>query len=366
MFVVWLACASAVLGHNPDTSYARVKIGAQQVETRLTYDIFTLLTIVELDEDQDGRVTRTELTRQAPAIQRFLRDNVWLAIGMDDASPELGEPTGFVWPPDTGDAIAQQDYHAATGLIHFAFVRPVHRVPEDVTVTFDFFQRFGERHTVLGTFAFDGDELEVTFDQWAPNFIFDTSTPPPLVPRLWRFFVLGMEHIFLGYDHICFLIALLVVSQFRELLKIVTSFTVAHSITLILASLDVINLPSRLVECGIAATIIYVAVENFWVTEGRHRWLLTFVFGLVHGCGFASVLREMGLPTTGLIRCLISFNVGVEVGQIAIAAALLPISILLRKWKHGRTAALGVSVLLALFGLAWLVDRALSLEFMPF
>src|ERR1051326_8360432 len=91
------------------------------------------------------------------------------------------------------------------------------------------------------------------------------------------------------------------------LCAIVTSFTIAHSITLILATLDVVRLPTRLIETCIAATIVYVAVENLWVKDTRHRWWLTFFFGLVHGFGFANVLREMGLPTVGLIRCLLSF-----------------------------------------------------------
>jgi hypothetical protein len=362
----WLACALAVLGHNPDTSYARIEIGASQLKTRLTYDIFTLLTVVQLDDNADGQISRAEMERHAPAIQQFLRDHIGLAIGDDDDSADLGEPAGFVWPPDTGDAIPKRDFHAATGLIHFDFVRAVAETPAEVAIYFGFFEQFNERHTVLGVFAIEGDEYEVTFSAHEPDFTYDTSVRPTMASRMWRFFKLGVEHIFLGYDHICFLIALIIVSKFREVVKIVTSFTIAHSITLILATLQVVSLPARLVEASIAATIVYVALENLWVKDTKHRWWLTFCFGLVHGFGFAGVLREMGLPTIGLVRCLLAFNVGVEVGQLAIATALLPLAMFLARWKHGRKVVVAISILLALFGTAWFIDRVFALELMPF
>jgi hypothetical protein len=95
------------------------------------------------------------------------------------------------------------------------------------------------------------------------------------------------------------------------------------------------------------------------------RWLLTFFFGLIHGFGFANVLRELDLPTVGLVRCLLSFNVGVEVGQLLIALVLLPFAWLLGRWRHGRKVLVAVSLLLAALAAAWLVERAFSLDFMP-
>jgi hypothetical protein len=392
MPAVWLSCALAVLGHNPDTSYARVEIAASEVKTRLTYDIFTLLSIVQLDDDANHEVSRAELTRHLPEIQEFLRQQISLWIDGDFQRDNLGQPAGFVWPPDTGDAIREADYHAATGLIIFEFRQPVARMPSEVGLQFSFFDRFTDRHTVLGVFAIPGDEYETTFTKYEPDFHYVTGAPPAepatdaqpappakpptrhsLAERLWRFFHLGVEHIFLGYDHICFLIALIVVSKFRQVVKIVTSFTIAHSITLILATLDVVQLDPRLVEIAIAATIVYVAIENIFVAteslgikDASHRWWLTFFFGLVHGFGFANVLRELGLPTTGLVRCLLAFNVGVEVGQLLIALALLPLAWGLAWWEHGRKVVIGISLLLASFGLAWFVDRAFALDFMPF
>jgi hydrogenase/urease accessory protein HupE len=393
----WFCCTLVLLGHNPDTSYVRVEIGAKAVKTRLTYDIFTLHMIVKLDDNNDRQVSRAELESHLPRIQQFLGEHIWLHVDAGDEEGTLGSLAGYVWPPDIGDAIQEADYHSANGLVILEFVRPVNTIPEEVALEFSFFDRFTSRHTVLGVFSIDGEEYETTFSQFEPEFTYVTgyesaamlpvesgatagAAPAPassvpaaptrertrhsLVESLWRFFKLGVEHIFLGFDHICFLIALLVVSKFGDVVKIVTSFTIAHSITLILATLEVVELPSRLVEISIAATIIYVAIENLWVKDTRHRWWLTFCFGLVHGFGFASVLRELGLPKVGLIRCLLSFNLGVEAGQLAIALALLPLAMLLARWKHGRKVTIAVSIILACFGLVWFVERACGLTFL--
>jgi hydrogenase/urease accessory protein HupE len=383
---VWLALVTALVAHNPDTSYARIRIFEDKVETRLTYDVFTLLKIEALNDNRDGELQRTELDSHAPRIADFLRSKIGLAVSDDDETADLGRFTGYLWPPDIGDTIPAAEFHTANGLVHFDFVRDLTEPPPVVAIAFGFFDELTDRHTVLGVFECRGDKYETSFNRIEDYFEYSTgfqSTAPQtqhtLGERLWRFFKLGVEHIFLGYDHICFLIALIVVSRFREIIKIVTSFTIAHSITLILAALDVVRLPSRLIESSIALTIVYVALENVWLlrldstaatpssavrTPRFPRWLLTFCFGLIHGFGFANVLRELGLPTTGLIRCLLSFNVGVEVGQLLIAVCLLPIPIFLSYWRHGHIARLAISFLLAFFGLAWFLARAFSLELM--
>jgi hypothetical protein len=107
-------------------------------------------------------------------------------------------------------------------------------------------------------------------------------------------------------------------------------------------------------------------VQNLRGAPTERRWLLTFGFGLIHGFGFANVLGEMNLPTTGLVRCLLSFNVGVELCQLAFIAAAYPLVAWLRKSKHERRTIIAISVLLALFGAAWFTDRALNLGVMPF
>lgn len=173
------------------------------------------------------------------------------------------------------------------------------------------------------------------------------------------FIVMGAEHILSGPDHLLFLLALLALARgFWPIVKIVTGFTVAHSITLSLAALGVVDVPSRIVEPLIAATIIWVAIENLaFPAGGRWRWLVAAVFGLVHGLGFASALTELGLQRDAMVRALIGFNVGVELGQLAFVAVAMPALVWLA--KPGRIAKLpqALSIVVALAGAVWLVER---------
>ena len=182
-------------------------------------------------------------------------------------------------------------------------------------------------------------------------------------PTAWGFLRLGVEHIWTGYDHLLFLFALLVVCRtFRSIVAIVSCFTLAHSITLALATLDLVSLPAKLVEPAIAASIVFVGVENLWRRgeEPRGRWALTFVFGLIHGFGFASVLRDLGIGQGGggVALPLFTFNLGVELGQIVVAAIVLPIVWQLRKNEtFVRRGVPAFSALVAAAGLYWLLQR---------
>jgi hypothetical protein len=361
--LVWLAFVAghtSVFAHNPDTSYAQVKLTDSQVSVRLTYDLFTLGKIATVDADGDGRITREELRQAAPAFEKFLRAHVRLAL--NGASVDLGKLGEPGWPPDKGDVIEAADWHTADGLIHFLFIKSVIEIPQTAALSFDFFDELGPQHTVLGTFACQGQPLEVSFTQSEPDYLFDSGVAPSLASRLLRFLELGVKHIFLGYDHFCFLLALIVVSRFRELLKIVTAFTLAHTFTLILTATQVITLPTRWVEAGIALTIVYVALENLWLKSTNKRWRLAFFFGLVHGFGFANLLRQLGLPPSGLIRPLVSFNVGVELAQLGIVLALLPFSVWLSHWRHGAKVRNAVSLTIFLLGLGWFSLRAFNLK----
>jgi len=373
---VFMLVTRRAFAHNPDTSYARVAIAEDQILVRLTLDLFTLQKVTSIDSDRDQRVTRAELDAAVPEVIKFLRKSVRLEI--DGELANLGEDAAASLPSGTGDSIAAADWHTANGLVTFTFHHLLTKPAHDVTLLFDFFDRVGTRHTVLGAFEYRGRTEEVTFTETEPDYLFDTAyaagenalppssnSQPSIMGSVGRFIKLGVEHIFLGYDHICFLLALLVVSRFREMLKIITSFTVAHSITLIVAGLGIARLPSRLVECGIALTIIYVAFDNLRRKSTAHRWLLTFGFGLVHGFGFASVLSELGLPAVGRVRCLLAFNIGVEIGQLAIVSVALPILWLLAKRQLQARVAFAVSVIVGLFGTGWFIERAFGLGFMP-
>jgi hydrogenase/urease accessory protein HupE len=187
--------------------------------------------------------------------------------------------------------------------------------------------------------------------------------PPEVVATSFAdFFVMGVKHIWTGYDHLLFLFGLLIVTRnFAASVKIITCFTIAHSITLAVATLSLIQISSRIVEPLIAASIVYVGTENlFRGDDPKGRWLLTFGFGLIHGFGFASVLKELGVGAngSGITVPLVSFNLGVEVGQIAIAALVLPViwklrarPVFVRRWVPA------CSVLVALLGGYWFVQR---------
>ncbi len=174
----------------------------------------------------------------------------------------------------------------------------------------------------------------------------------------FSFFKLGMLHILTGYDHLLFLLALLLRKQtFKQYAGIVTSFTLAHSITLSLAVLGVVTLPSRFVEAVIAFSICYVAAENIFRKEIRHRWSITFLFGLIHGLGFASILKEMAIPKSHLAVALLNFNLGIEVVQLSIVLLLLPLLTYLFKQKHSRKIVTYCSYAIVALGAIWLVQR---------
>ncbi|MFZ9746113.1 MAG: HupE/UreJ family protein [Opitutaceae bacterium] len=183
------------------------------------------------------------------------------------------------------------------------------------------------------------------------------------LPTLGEFLWLGVQHIWTGYDHLLFLFALLVVCRtFRSIVAIITCFTLAHSLTLAAATLDWVRLAPSLVEPIIAATIVYVGGENLWRrgAEPPGRWLLTFGFGLIHGFGFASILRDLGVGADpgGILGPLFAFNLGVELGQVAIAAVVMPLVWRLRQRPAFVTRGVPVlSGLIALLGLYWLLER---------
>jgi hydrogenase/urease accessory protein HupE len=197
------------------------------------------------------------------------------------------------------------------------------------------------------------------------------SAPPPSSstvassPSAGEFFKLGVGHILGGFDHLLFLVALLVgVRKTPAMLGIVTCFTVAHSMTLAMAALKVVTISSRVVEPLIAASIIVVGLENLWRRKATaDRFWLAGGFGLIHGFGFASALRETGLGREGasVAMPLFSFNLGVEAGQLLVAALLLPALFLMRRWRpfelHGAWA---VSALVIAVSGYWLLERTVG------
>ena len=194
-----------------------------------------------------------------------------------------------------------------------------------------------------------------------------------------EYVVEGIWHIWIGYDHILFLISLLLPAvlvysakswqpsqhfkaTFVDVLKVVTAFTIAHSITLTLATLQIIELPSRWVEAAIAASVILAALNNLFPYLLKRRWLAAFVFGLIHGFGFAAVLADLGLQQGTLIVALVGFNVGVEIGQVGILSVFVPLAYIMRQSRFYKYVIFyGGSTVIALIASAWFVERVFNL-----
>jgi hypothetical protein len=185
----------------------------------------------------------------------------------------------------------------------------------------------------------------------------------------------GVWHIWIGFDHILFLLSLLlpavllkrvaqdgIKAAFIDVVKVVSAFTLAHSLTLTLASLHLVALPSRWVESAIAASVVLAAMNNLFPLFRGRRPLVAFAFGLIHGFGFAGVLADLGLPQTSLVLSLFGFNLGVELGQLAIVALFLPLAFALRRtWFYRQLLGAG-SAIIALVAMVWLVERAFDLK----
>jgi hydrogenase/urease accessory protein HupE len=239
--------------------------------------------------------------------------------------------------------------------------------PDQLRVRVGFHDSFPIGHVHLSRVSFAPDEVSQRAAQ-VEEPSFEVQRVRSVQQEFARFLRMGVEHIFTGYDHIAFLIGLLLLGgSLKTLVKIVTAFTLAHSVTLALAALDIVAPTPRIVEPLIAASIVFIGVENLVALRKgaseaalRHRWMVTLAFGLIHGFGFASVLRELQLPRAVLATGLVSFNLGVEVGQLVIVALALPLLRRLRTWAVFAPAA---SACIATLGAAWLIQRCATVLF---
>jgi hydrogenase/urease accessory protein HupE len=210
--------------------------------------------------------------------------------------------------------------------------------------------------------VYEGGALsQAILDRSRPSFEYFAGSRQGVIAVVRRFLPAGIHHILIGPDHLLFLIGLLLLGgSTGRLLLIVTGFTVAHSITLSLAALDLVSPPAAVIEPAIALSIVYVGVDNLLVRSGRDvRPWIALAFGLVHGFGFANVLREMDLPARALGWSLFSFNLGVELGQllVVIAAAAALAAVRRRSQAAGRRVALAGSVAVIAAGGYWFVER---------
>src|SRR5262245_37167615 len=310
--ILWLA--GWVQAHDPGLSAADVRLEDEQIAAVLTFARADIELLTVLDT---GQVTANDLSPLRPALERMARGALELRLDGELISPEKVD---LNW--DDSNAVHLRlrfPVHSGARLTLrsalIASLPPGHR--EYMAVRDGRGNLLSER-----MLAAKADVLEID------------AIPAAASPSFREFLTLGVEHILTGYDHLVFLLGLLIAGgSLGAAAKIITSFTVAHSITLAIATLGWINISPRIVEPLIAVSITYVGLENIFRRDLNRRWLLTLGFGLIHGFGFASVLREMGIGSAagGVTLPLLSFNLGVELGQLAIASLILPLIWSLRR-----------------------------------
>jgi HupE / UreJ protein len=362
-----IACfwSTPAVAHKPSDSYLRLSVRDQVVSGQWDIALRDLDYAIGLDADGDGAITWGELKARHDAIATYALGHLRVSSG--------GQPCAL----QAEEQLVDRHTDGTYTVLRFS-ARCAARARR-LVLHYDLFFELDAQHrglwraehegqTQIGIFTTDHREHTLALD--APS-------------RLAEFLDYGREgvwHIWLGYDHILFLLSLLLpavlwrsgrhwvpVPGFRpaltEVVKVVTAFTLAHSVTLSLAVLKVIVLPARLVESAIAASVLLAALNNLYPLVTSRRWLVAFGFGLVHGLGFASVLLDLGLPTGSLILALVAFNLGVEGGQLAIVTAFLPLAYgASRTTLYTRMVFQGGSLGIMLMAALWLVQRSLDLK----
>ena len=356
LFGAAMALPGAAWAHDPGLSSVTLLYGGARLEVRAIFTSRDINALLSLDAAADGAVSAAELEAAGNGL-RPLAASLFAVRGSVDSS---GEPILLAGRPLD---IRSDD----SGAIHFSIAFEI-AAPQSLTLLSLRLEDLGLGHRQLVTVRSEsGAVLAETLLDAKRNRVslagLDQIAPPKVTRPGGAFagFVgLGIEHILIGYDHLAFLIALLLIgSSFGEAAKTISSFTVAHSITLGLASLDLVRLPIGAVEALIALSIVYVGIENLLGGGVERRWMIAFGFGLIHGFGFASVLRELTAGTgAAIIGPLLGFNVGVELGQIVVAAVVLPVVWHLRHRPAFVTRyAPACSLLIVLAGCYWFLER---------
>jgi hypothetical protein len=364
LFALLLA-AGAAHAHKPSDSYLAMRIEGASVAGQWDIALRDLDFAIGLDADGDGQITWGEVKARHADIAAYALARLKLRSGEADC------------PLSAGEHLVDDHSDGAYEVLRFVATCPAPIAKLDIS--YSLFADLDPQHRGLARLEQGGATRTAIFGPERPTQHFDVAE----ISALAQFLDYGREgvwHIWIGFDHILFLLSLLLpavlvreplgwrsVQSFRpafwDVFKIVTSFTVAHSITLSLATLGVVSIPSRVAESAIAASVVLAALNNvFPLVQGR-RWMVAFAFGLIHGFGFASVLKDLGLPQGTLLLALVGFNLGVEAGQLAIVSVFLPVAYGLRqRWVYRRLIFIGGSWLIVLVAGTWLVERVFDLK----
>jgi hypothetical protein len=354
-----LALAGTAQAHIASNGFLTLNVEGTRLSGSVELTMRDAELAVGLDDNRDGKITWGEVRAHQRDLELYIRSKLVIGDGAarcleEFAAVEVNERVdgNYVWLPFTATCGSSQLTKLSVDYRLMQNIDPSHRGLATIAA-------WGATQT-----AVLNGEQSIALEH----------------PSAWLAFAeylrTGVWHIWSGIDHLLFLLSLLLPAVLRRrgqrweavplakpaflnILKVVTAFTVAHSVTLSLAAFDVVRLPSRLTESVIAASIIVAALNNIFpkVTEGR--WRIAFAFGLLHGFGFASVLADMGLPPGARAICLVSFNLGVESGQLAVVLAVMPIAYAVRATRFYRQTVMqwGSSAIAAL-AFVWLIQRA--------
>ena len=364
-----LAGLAPAHAHKPSDSYLALTVAEDKISGQWDVALRDLDFAIGLDADGNGEITWGEVRAKHPEIAAYALAR--LAVRSDGAPCTI----------ESGAQLIDDHTDGAYTVLPLTLRCP--KAPAQLAIDYTLFADLDPQHRGLLNLQALGLTRAAVLGPQAPTQTFELKS----ISRWSQFIDYGREgvwHIWIGFDHILFLLALLLpavliwrgarwqpVETFREafvgVFKIVTAFTVAHSITLSLATLGFVSLPSRWVESAIAASVVLAALNNVWPVFHGRRWTVAFAFGLIHGFGFASVLADLGLPREALALALVGFNLGVEAGQLAIVAVFLPLAFALRRSAFYRRAVMiGGSLLIATLAGIWLVERVFEVKLLGF
>ena len=367
---VWVLLAGCLLGgpalaHKASDSYLSLRLQGSELSGQWDIALRDIEIALGLDADGDGEIRWGELRARHEALAAWALSALTLERGGGRCTVEV-----------RGHAVDQHT-DGAYAVLHLGGNCPGSEGP--LTVDYRLLFDLDTLHRGLLKLELDGTAIASVLspDAARPSF---AAQAPSAAASFGSFLLQGVWHIWIGLDHILFLVALLLPAVFlrqegrwigvprfgqalRDVVAVVTAFTAAHSITLSLAALEWVSLPSRWVESAIAASVVVAAANNLRPLIGGRRWMVAFGFGLIHGFGFASVLADLGLPAATLAWSLAGFNIGVELGQLAIVAVFLPLAFLLRyTGLYRQIIFTGGSWAALILAAVWFVERAFDLS----
>jgi hypothetical protein len=362
MAVVLLSPAAA---HKSSDSYLSLRLDGQRIAGQWDIALRDLDYAIGIDTDNDGDITWGELRAHHRAIAAYALSNLQLTAD------------GGACPTRVIDHLVDEHSDGAYEVLQFAADCPV--PPAALSINYTLLFDVDPQHRGLLRLQENGRTHTTVFSPEHETWQLEDRSVA-LGHQFLDYFRTGVWHIWTGFDHILFLCALLLPAvlelrggkwqavasfppAFVDVVRIVTAFTIAHSITLSLAVLGFITLPSRLIESAIAASVVIAALNNLYPLIEKRLWVVAFVFGLVHGLGFANVLTDLALPKPALAVSLVSFNLGIEARQLAIVATFLPLAYLSRRsWLYPRLVLSAGSLGIVAVASVWLVERSLNLS----